>query len=284
MLFKPTDRHGSEHLFPELFANVAAFPATGDEGVLYADTSKVPNPVYRWDTATSAYVQIGGGGTPSTTSLQAQVFQGAAFVAAQANADANVADILLLSDGSRLESGKLTYTAHGLTVGAYYYLSQTVAGGITAVRPNTGLVQRVLFVEDANTLHVDVEPAEQASNFVSERIAQFVPLDTPVALDNIRIEARLTGGQGVRIGTVSGTTVADLAALDAYAVDAVHASNRPGVTLTTTMTHHFGWIGQTNGDMATGTIHDITAGRMYRFIVKQSTAPTQCFIMIERLL
>lgn len=85
------------------------------------------------------------------------VYDGSAYVPAQADAAANCADLVLLSDGSRIESGEVTWTAHGLQVGFYYFLSQTVPGSITPTPPESGLVQRVLFVEDANTVHVSVK-------------------------------------------------------------------------------------------------------------------------------
>lgn len=95
----------------------------------------------------------------TTTSLTPQVFKSGSHTAAQANAVGNVADILLLSDGSRIESGKVTWTGHGLTVGSYYFASQTTPGAYTSVAPTSGLSQRLFYVEDADTIHVDVEPA-----------------------------------------------------------------------------------------------------------------------------
>ena len=63
MTFKLTvDRFGKETQLPQLYATVAAFPAVGSDGVIYADVSKVPNSIYRWDAGTNTYVQIGGGG------------------------------------------------------------------------------------------------------------------------------------------------------------------------------------------------------------------------------
>jgi hypothetical protein len=44
----------------------------------------------------------------------------------------------------------------------YYFLSQDTAGAITPTQPASGLAQRILFVEDADTIHIDIEPAGQA--------------------------------------------------------------------------------------------------------------------------
>lgn len=58
MTFKGLDRHGEERFTPELYAG--AFPAVGEVGVVYADTTRQPNLLYRWDTGAAVYVRIGG--------------------------------------------------------------------------------------------------------------------------------------------------------------------------------------------------------------------------------
>jgi hypothetical protein len=93
-----------------------------------------------------------------TTSLTPQVHNGTTYVGAKA-VDPEFADTMLLSDGTRQHTGKITYTGHGLTVGKYYYTSQTTAGAITDVKPTTGWVQQLFFVEDANTIQLDIEEA-----------------------------------------------------------------------------------------------------------------------------
>lgn len=98
-----------------------------------------------------------GDTTPVTTSITPVVYDGSAFVNAQADADTNLADLVQLSDGSFLHDGKVTWTGHGLTVGSWYYLSQTAAGGYVTPAPTTGWVQQLFFVEDADTIHVDIE-------------------------------------------------------------------------------------------------------------------------------
>lgn len=52
------------------------------------------------------------------------------------------------------QSGRFTITAHGLTVETFYFVSTTSAGVLTATEPETGFSNPVLFVEDANTIHV----------------------------------------------------------------------------------------------------------------------------------
>jgi len=51
--------------------------------------------------------------------------------------------------------GKTTITSHGLTIGEYYFVSDSVAGGLTATEPGTGSFSNpILFAVDANTLIV----------------------------------------------------------------------------------------------------------------------------------
>jgi hypothetical protein len=112
-----------------------------------------------------------------TTSITPKVYQGSSYVNAQANLEANVTDLIQLSDGSYIHDGEVTWTGHGLTVGAWYYLDQTTAGGYTTTKPTTGLVQQLFFVEDANTIHVDIEEAWTVEGTTSESFAKTVYVD-----------------------------------------------------------------------------------------------------------
>lgn len=52
--------------------------------------------------------------------------------------------------------GKVEVIGHGLIAGEYYFASQTIAGGITSAEPTAGFSCPVLYVEDANNVHVIV--------------------------------------------------------------------------------------------------------------------------------
>lgn len=113
-----------------------------------------------WDQESSAWLKRPTPlSIPTTTSLTPVVYDGSAFVGAKADAEANVADLIKLSDGTYLHTGKVTWTGHGLTVGRWYYLSQSMAGAYVTPEPTTGLSQQLFFVEDENTIHVDIEQA-----------------------------------------------------------------------------------------------------------------------------
>ena len=146
-------------------------------------------------------------------------------------------------------------------------LKGTVSGAVTDISLGTGLSMT------GPTLNV-LSPSE---------IIQLVALDTPVTLDNIKLTARLTGGQGFRVATVSGTITANISALTAFATDSVFGSSRAGVIVTTTLTHPFGWVGQVNGNWATGTIFDRTNNLVYEFRIMTNTSPVLSFVYIKRL-
>lgn len=96
---------------------------------------------------------------PVTTSITPKSWNGATVNDAIADLDANVANALELSNGAYVTSGRIDWSGHGLTVGSYYYLSQSTAGDITTTVPATGLVQRLFFVPAADYVLVEVQEA-----------------------------------------------------------------------------------------------------------------------------
>jgi hypothetical protein len=99
--------------------------------------------------------------TKVTTSLTPQYGNGSAHVNAQANAAATVADVLKLSDGTFVNNeDKITWTGHGLTVHAWYFLDAAAPGGYTTTPPvSPNYSQRLFYVEDANTVKVNIQEA-----------------------------------------------------------------------------------------------------------------------------
>lgn len=122
-----------------------------------------------WDKQSSTWVLRP---TPEirTTSLTPVVYDGSAYVDAQANVEAGAADLMRLSDGTYIHDGKIEWPGHGYEVGKWYYLSQTTAGAVVTPEPTTGWSQQLFFVEDADTIHVDIEPAEYIDPPVGEDI------------------------------------------------------------------------------------------------------------------
>jgi Major tropism determinant N-terminal domain len=58
-------------------------------------------------------------------------------------------------------AGMIDLTAHGLTVGHWYWLSQATAGVMTSTQPSTGIAHSLAFVPTANTVLVKIGQAVQ---------------------------------------------------------------------------------------------------------------------------
>jgi hypothetical protein len=94
--------------------------------------------------------------------LDAIRHNGTDWVKAQANADSTLAQYVVtaVADADNFTAsnfGKVTATAHGKTLGEYYFLSTSSAGANTSTTPVSGYNQPLFFVEDANTLHLMVQ-------------------------------------------------------------------------------------------------------------------------------
>jgi len=85
------------------------------------------------------------------------VYNGSAFIPAQADSPQNLADLVELPDGTRYHDGKITWENHGLQIGKWYYLSQTIPGALVAGLPADGWAQQILFVETESIVHLDIE-------------------------------------------------------------------------------------------------------------------------------
>jgi len=86
---------------------------------------------------------------------------GADWVKAQANAGDTVAEYVVIEvydvdNFKAAKFGKFEITGHGLTVGEHYFLSQSVAGLLDVASPIAGYSCPVLYVEDANNIHVEI--------------------------------------------------------------------------------------------------------------------------------
>ena len=63
-----------------------------------------------------------------------------------------VVDVVDSNNFEVAQAGRVNAPAHGLTVDEYYFLSDTVAGGLSSVEP--GISQPIIYVEDANYIWV----------------------------------------------------------------------------------------------------------------------------------
>jgi hypothetical protein len=137
---------------------------------LYQSNASIPaDTAFSEGTTGATWKLIGGAsGELITTSLTPSVAEltqlgNVEFLDAQADLSDNVADVIKLSDGSFINTGKVTWTAHGLDVGAWYYLSQDTAGEYVTPAPTEGILQKLFFVEDENTIHINIIGAASAT-------------------------------------------------------------------------------------------------------------------------
>lgn len=144
-------------------ANFPSSPQEGDEYIETAGGTDTGAVTGRWLFNGVAWVYLATtSALPTTSTITPVVYNGSAFVSAQANLDTNCADLITLADGSRIHTGKVTITGtlfSAADVGKWFYTSQTTAGGITSTKPTSGLVQQLFFVESTSTIHVDIEEA-----------------------------------------------------------------------------------------------------------------------------
>jgi len=143
----------------------------------------VVDPSNAQDAATKAYVDsqshsaIGKNQTAHGFSvLDAIYHNGTIWVKAQANSSDTLAEYLITEviDANNFiaaKFGELIKSAHGLTVGEHYFLSDTVAGG--AQLTEAGVYSAPLFyIEDANTIQLEVyRPSSNLTNAVFDDAA-----------------------------------------------------------------------------------------------------------------
>jgi hypothetical protein len=156
-------------------------------------------------------------------------------------------------------------------------VSQSTTGFVIAIKEYVSIAQGLFF-----DFTVHTTAATPALLPTQLEVVALVPLNTAVSIDNLQMEARLTGGQGFRLSSVAGTFQYNISAVTSYAADAVFGSNRPTLTATTAMAHPFAWTGQSDADAMTGMIYDRTNGRVYEFCIQTNVAPVLSYIRITR--
>ena len=98
------------------------------------------------------------------------------WVKAQANAVVGEAQGIVetvygVDDFDVIMQGKLHATAHGLTVGEYYWTDQDTAGVSNILRPDVGIIQSLFYVIDIDTLLVDPsQPVEISAAVTAGRL------------------------------------------------------------------------------------------------------------------
>jgi len=146
----------------------AGAPTTSDivEGEIAINTAD--KKLYVRDNSNNI-IEIGGGGTAggSTSDItqsshglavkDAVRHNGSAWVKAQANATTTLAlgIVTAVADSNNFtvaQSGRFELSSHGLTVGQWYYLSASAAGGLVTTEPT--ISQPIVYVESASFIYV----------------------------------------------------------------------------------------------------------------------------------
>tara|TARA_B100000965_G_C19482650_1_gene709285 strand:+ start:187 stop:1038 length:852 start_codon:yes stop_codon:yes gene_type:complete len=145
----------------------AGAPSTSDivEGEIAINTAD--KKLYVRDNANNI-IEIGGGGGGGSTSditqsshglavKDAVRHNGSAWVKAQANAASTLAlgVVTAVADSNTFtvaQSGRFELSSHGLTVGQWYYLSASAAGGLVTTEP--AISQPIVYVESSNFIYV----------------------------------------------------------------------------------------------------------------------------------
>jgi hypothetical protein len=171
-------------------ANLITYASTADDGqiVFATDTQKM------YQIIDNALEPIGGGGSTSFEISQAShgfavgdgiYHNGTTWVKAQANDAATLAYYVVIEvvDANTFvaaDFGRIEATAHGYTIGQYYFLSEATPGLATTTEPGSGFSNPLFYVEDANTLQVKVyRPNAVGDNILLDELSDIsVPAPT----------------------------------------------------------------------------------------------------------
>lgn len=150
----------------DTFANLETYAGTATNGQLVFATDELK----MYQIIANELQPVGGaGGTTIDIDQVAHGFavgdgiyhNGTNWVKAQANDGATLATFVVtevpdVDSFIAYQFGRVEITAHGFTVGEYYFLSNTVAGQPTSTEPTNDYSNPLFYVEDANFLQIMV--------------------------------------------------------------------------------------------------------------------------------
>jgi len=168
-------------------------PTTSDLAVGEIAINTADAKLYVRDNSNNIVAIAGGGGTSSgaTTDVTQSSHglavkdcirhNGSSWVKAQANSNSTLAlgVVTAVADSNTFtvaQSGRFELSSHGLTVGQWYYLDASTAGGLTTTEPS--ISQPLVYVEGSN--HLFVFPY-RPTNLLVNGSASIVPGDDTVA-------------------------------------------------------------------------------------------------------
>ena len=177
----------------------AGAPSTSDivEGEIAINTAD--KKLYVRDNSNNI-IEIGGGGAGGSTTEVTQSshgfavkdairHNGTAWVKAQSNSASTLAlgVVVVVTDSNNFtvaQSGRFELSSHGLTVGQWYYLSASSAGGLVTTEPTFS--QPIVYVESST--HIFVYPY-RPSNLLISGTSDIIPGDNRVTTAKIADDA-----------------------------------------------------------------------------------------------
>ena len=160
---------------------------------------------------------------------------GSSWVKAQADDNSTLAlgIVTAVADSNNFtiaQAGRFTISSHGLTVGQWYYLSSSSAGGLTATEP--AISQPIVYVESANVIFVY---PYRPTNILLDGSSGVTPGDNTVTsakiVNGTIVEADLADN-AVTLAKMAGGTDGNLISYDANGDPVAVATGSAGQVLT----------------------------------------------------
>ena len=240
----------------------AGAPSTSDivEGEIAINTAD--KKLYVRDNANNI-IEIGGSAGGSTTEVtqsshgfavkDAIRHNGTAWVKAQADDGTTLAlgVVVVVTDSNTFtvaQSGRFELSSHGLTVGQWYYLSASSAGGLVTTEPT--ISQPIVYVESSN--HIFVYPY-RPSNLLISGTSDIIPGDNRVTTAKIADDA-VTSAK-IADDAVGAAAIADNS-IDIARLNVSDGSNGQALTTNGSGTLSFTSVGTADGSITTAKLAD----------------------------
>ena len=250
----------------------AGAPSTSDivEGEIAINTAD--KKLYVRDNANNI-IEIGGSAGGSTTEVtqsshgfavkDAIRHNGTAWVKAQADDGTTLAlgVVVVVTDSNTFtvaQSGRFELSSHGLTVGQWYYLSASSAGGLVTTEPT--ISQPIVYVESSN--HIFVYPY-RPSNLLISGTSDVIPGDNRVTTAKIADDA-VTSAK-IADDAITSALIADDAvgaaaiadnSIDIARLNVSDGSNGQALTTNGSGTLSFTSVGTADGSITTAKLAD----------------------------
>jgi len=151
--------HTASFTAPDSIAADYSLELPGDEGSAGQVLTTNGSDTLTWETVSGSDIKFDlNQASPTLAVMNAVYHDGADWQKAQADDPTTLGTHVVVSkatdDYELAQAGRVTATAHGLTVGEYYFVSDATAGLLTSTEPTDNYSNPLVYVEDANTIHV----------------------------------------------------------------------------------------------------------------------------------